>query len=164
MSRLLRAACTALLVLMPLAAAPALAQSVKFGQRADPKSAVEVNSEQLSVDQKTGHAVFSGNVVVGQGDMRLSADKVTVIYAQGPNRKIERLEARGNVTLVNGPDAAEAQAADYSVGSGKVLLTGDVILTQGPSVLAGEKVEVDLATGSAQVSGRVRTVLQPGSQ
>ncbi len=164
MPRLLRAARTALLVLLPFAAMPALAQNVSFGQRADLKSPVEVNSDQLTVDQKTGHAVFSGHVVVGQGDMRLSADKVTVIYQQGPARKIDRLEARGNVTLVNGPDAAEAQAADYSVDSGQVVLTGDVIVTQGPSVLAGEKVEVDLATGSAKVSGRVRTVLQPGSQ
>ena len=42
-------------------------------------------------------------------------------------------------------------------------LTGDVLLTQGSNVLAGERMTVDLATGAAQVQGRVRSVLQPGS-
>ncbi|MFB9222798.1 lipopolysaccharide transport periplasmic protein LptA [Paracoccus cavernae] len=161
MPRLLPAACAALLLLSPLGGGLALAQSVSFGQAGNIKSSVEVNADNLTVDQKTGHATFSGHVVVGQDEMRLSADRVTVIYAQGDQRRIDRLEARGNVTLVNGPDAAEAGAADYSVGSGVIILTGDVILTQGQSVLGGDKVEVNLETGAANVSGRVRTVLQP---
>ena len=60
------------------------------------------------------------------------------------------------------PDAAEAQDAVYDVASGNVTLTGDVMLTQGQSVLSGEKMDVNLSTGTASVSGRVRSVLQPG--
>ena len=62
-----------------------------------------------------------------------------------------------------GADAAEAAEAVYDVAAGSVLLTGDVLLTQGGNVLAGERMTVDLATGAAQVQGRVRSVLQPGS-
>lgn len=140
----------------------ALAQNRGFGSAQDIGQPVEVTAEALSVDQKTGKAVFSGNVLIGQGKMRLSADRVTVTYAQGDQRKISALRAEGNVTLVSGEDAAEAQAADYNVAAGNVVLTGDVLLTQGGNVLAGEKVTVDLATGTANASGRVRSVLQPG--
>ncbi|WP_304614203.1 LptA/OstA family protein, partial [Paracoccus sp. (in: a-proteobacteria)] len=63
----------------------------------------------------------------------------------------------------SGEDAAEAAEAVYDVAAGSVLLTGDVLLTQGSNVLAGERMTVDLATGAAQVQGRVRSVLQPGS-
>ena len=147
-----------------LAAAPALAQSSGFGRAQDTKLPVEVTAEQLSVDQKTGKATFSGKVLIGQGQMRLSADRVTVTYAQGDKSRISALHAEGNVTMVSGEDAAEARAADYDVESGNVILTGDVLLTQGGNVLAGEKVTVDLETGTANASGRVRSVLQPGGE
>ena len=149
---------------LALAAAPALAQNTGFGNAQDTKLPVEVTSEQLSVDQKTGVATFTGKVVIVQGQMRLAADRVTVTYAQGDKRRISAMHAEGNVTMVSGEDAAEARAADYDVESGNVILTGDVLLTQGGNVLAGEKVTVDLETGTANASGRVRSVLQPGSE
>ncbi|SMO83208.1 lipopolysaccharide transport periplasmic protein LptA [Paracoccus laeviglucosivorans] len=134
-----------------------------FGSAQDVSAPVEVTADSLQVDQKTGLATFSGNVLIGQGAMRLSADRVTVTYAQGNAQKISNLRAEGNVTLASGQDAAEAKAADYDVASGNVVLTGDVLLTQGRNVLAGEKVTVNLESGTANASGRVRSVLQPGA-
>lgn len=152
-----------LLTALILAAAPAAAQTTTFGgMRADTSAPVEVAADNLSVNQADGSAVFTGNVVIGQGAMRLSADKVTVIYAEGGTSRIRSLDAAGNVTLVSGPDAAEAQAATYDVAGGHVTLTGDVVLSQGRNVLTGNTMQVDLATGTAQVQGRVRSVLQPG--
>ncbi|WP_199260631.1 lipopolysaccharide transport periplasmic protein LptA [Paracoccus binzhouensis] len=152
-------------VILSLAlAASAGAQGTGFGNAQDIKQPVEVTADTLSVDQKTGKATFSGNVLIGQGAMRLSADSVTVTYAQGGQSRIRALHAEGNVTLVSGEDAAEAKAADYDVESGNVVLTGDVLLTQGGNVLSGDKVTVNLTTGTANASGRVRSVLQPGSR
>lgn len=152
-----------LLTALILAAAPAGAQTMTFGgMRADVKAPVEVAADNLAVNQADGSAVFTGNVVIGQGEMRLSADRVTVVYAEGGQNRIRSLDAAGNVTLVSGPDAAEARAATYDVASGNVTLTGDVVLTQGQNVLTGQRMLVNLATGTAQVEGRVRSVLQPG--
>ncbi|WP_410218903.1 lipopolysaccharide transport periplasmic protein LptA [Paracoccus sp. (in: a-proteobacteria)] len=153
-----------LLIALALAAAqPAFAQNTTFGgMRADVSAPVEVAADNLTVNQTDGSALFSGNVVIGQGEMRLSADEVTVRYAQGGQNRISALTASGNVTLVSGADAAEAQQAVYDVEAGNVVLTGDVLLTQGNNVLSGERLTVDLASGSAQVQGRVRSVLQPG--
>lgn len=152
-----------LLTALILAASPALAQNVTFGgMRADISAPVEVAADNLSVNQADGSAVFTGNVVIGQGEMRLSADSVTVIYAEGGQSRIRSLEASGNVTLVSGQDAAEAEAATYDVESGNVTLTGDVVLTQGQNVLTGDTMQVNLESGTAQVQGRVRSVLQPG--
>ncbi|ABL70693.1 MULTISPECIES: lipopolysaccharide transport periplasmic protein LptA [Paracoccus] len=144
-----------------LAAGAALGQTAGFGNAQDIKQPVEVTADALTVDQKTGRATFSGNVLIGQGAMRLSADSVTVTYAQGDQRRISALHAEGNVTLASGEDAAEAQAADYDVETGTIVLTGDVLLTQGGNLLAGDKVTVNLESGTANASGRVRSVLQP---
>ena len=152
-----------LLTALALLAAPASAQNVTFGgMKADVSAPVEVASDNLTVNQTDGSALFEGNVVIGQGDMRLSADQVTVQYAEGGQNRIQSLTATGNVTLVSGEDAAEAQKAVYDVEGGNVVLTGDVLLSQGQNVLSGDTVTVDLATGAAQVNGRVRSVLQPG--
>ena len=147
----------------PLAATSAAAQTVAFGGvSADTSAPVELSADSLRVDQATGQARFTGNVLIGQGAMRLSAQDVTVTYAAGGQQKIKALTATGGVTLVSGPDAAEAREAVYDVESGNIVLTGDAIVTQGTNVLAGDRLEVNLATGTANVSGRVRTVLQPG--
>lgn len=149
---------------LALSTSGASAQTTGFGSAQDIGLPVEVTAQQLSVDQKTGNATFSGDVLVGQGAMRLAADRVTVTYGAGGQQKISALNAEGNVTMVSGPDAAEAQAATYNVESGNVILTGNVLLTQAGSVIAGDKVTVDLATGTANASGRVRSVLQPGGE
>lgn len=146
-----------------LSALSVSAQTVAFGGiRADTTAQVEISADSLTVDQADGSAVFSGNVVVVQGAMRLAAAVVRVEYGAEGKREIERLLATGGVTLVTGNDAVEAKEAEYSILSGTIVLTGDVVLTQGGNVLSGQRLTVDLATGSATAEGRVQTTLRPG--
>ncbi len=145
---------------------PATAQNVAFGAvKADPSQPVEVTSDALSVNQADGSAEFNGNVLIVQGVMRLSADKVLVIYrtdAEG-KRAIERLEATGSVILVSGPDAAEAQRAEYIIDEGTIVMTGNVLLNQSAGTLASQRMVVNLTTGTASMAGRVKTILNPSS-
>ena len=94
--------------------------------------------------------------------MRLTAAQVEVVYGQGDQSRIDRLHATGGVTLVSAREAAEASEAMYDVTKGTVVMTGDVLLTQGENVMSGQRLDVDLATGTGQMQGRVRTILQPG--
>ena len=154
-----RAAPLAGLLLALSLAGPAGAQgAMSFGGSGqDTAQPVEVTADNLSVQNDGAHAVMTGSVVIAQGEMRLAADKVEVDYAEG---RITRMLATGNVTLVQGPDAAEAKSADYDLERGTVILEGDVLVTQGPSSVLADKATVDLATGDAVMEGRVRSVLQ----
>jgi lipopolysaccharide export system protein LptA len=154
---------TAFVVAM-LLAAPAFAQTnINLGGiRADSSAPVEVAADSLTIDQDTGTAVFSGNVVIGQGDLRLSAGSVRVIYDEATG-DITKLNASGGVTFVTATEAAEAQTAVYDLTSGTIVLTGDVLLTQGASALSANQMTVNVNTGTAQMSGRVRTVFQQGN-
>ncbi len=154
----------ALALCLALAAAAAAAQGsgtrVAFGAvKADTSLPVEVTADTLAVRQSDGSAEFTGNVRVGQGEMRLSARRVLVIYSEAGNA-VERLEAVGDVILVNGPDAAQAERADYSIDSGVIVMTGDVLLTQGANALTSDRMTVNLSTGTADMAGRVKTILQ----
>jgi len=44
------------------------------------------------------------------------------------------------------------------------LLIGNVLVTQGRTTIAGDRLNIDLITGNGTVEGRVRTILQPDGQ
>ena len=121
---------------------------------------IEVVSDQLDVDQQDGTAVFTGNVTASQGDLSLTGERVEVFYTTGEDRQIERLHATGGVTLVTSEEAAEAEEATYEVIEGTILMVGDVLVTQGENAIAGERMTIDLDTGTGRVDGRVRTIFQ----
>ncbi len=133
------------------------------GLKQDTTLPVEVQADQLAVNNADGTAVFTGNVLVGQGEMRLAAGAVRVEYG-ADGKSIQRLFASGGVTLSNLADAAEAQDAVYSIDSGKVVMTGDVLLTQGQSALSGQKLSIDLKTGTGTMEGRVSTTFIPAKK
>ena len=144
----------------------ALAQSASIAlgtAQFDRTQPVEVTADALSVDQSNGSAVFDGNVLVVQGEVRLSAGRVAVEYSQenGSPSGIARLLASGGVTFVTANDAVEARQAAYSVAEGTVVLSGDVLLTQGANAIAGDKLTINLEAGSGTMEGRVRTVFTP---
>ena len=128
----------------------------------DTSGPVEVSADELNIDQETGEAVFTGNVVIGQGEMKLSAPRVRVLYRED-QAGIQRLEASGGVTLASGTDAAESQTADYDVDGGVIVMTGDVLVVQGGTAISGDRMTVNLDDGTARMQGRVKTILQSGN-
>ncbi|MGQ0566918.1 MAG: lipopolysaccharide transport periplasmic protein LptA [Gemmobacter sp.] len=155
--------CLAALLCLPL---PALAQGAKVafgGLKQDTSQPVEITADSLEVNQTDGQATFTGNVLVGQGDLRLSAARIQVEY-QADGQGISRLHATGGVTIVNATDAAEAAEAVYTIASGNVVMTGDVVLTQGQNAISGERLVLDLQAGTGVMEGRVKTVFTPGTR
>ena len=162
MIMVLRLLLTALFAALISTSAMAQGASVAFGTIAqDTSLPVEVSSDELSVDQETGTAIFSGNVVIGQGNMRLSAQRVMVVY-RATQDGIATMEATGGVTLVSGKDAAEAQRADYSIDEGTIVMRGNVLLAQGASTLSADMMTLRLRDGTARMSGNVRSRLSTG--
>jgi lipopolysaccharide export system protein LptA len=143
---------------------PAMAQQAQVafgGLRQDTSLPVEIEADSLTVNNADGSAEFTGNVLVGQGDMRLTAGAIRVEYG-ADGKSINRLIASGGVTLANQSEAAEAQEAIYTIASGEVVMTGDVLLTQGQTALSGQKLVIDLKAGTGRMEGRVQTTFIPG--
>ncbi|GLS86167.1 organic solvent tolerance protein OstA [Cypionkella aquatica] len=138
--------------------------AVSFGGlKGDTTAQVEMNADTLTVSQADGTAVFSGNVVVSQGAMKLSANEVRVAYG-ADKTSIETLYATGKVLLVNATDAAQADNAVYTIASGEVVMTGNVLLTQGQAAMSAGKLVIDLKTGLGRMEGRVKTTFVPGKK
>lgn len=129
----------------------------------DDSQPVEVTADSLTVDQGTGEAVFTGNVIVVQGNLRMAAGAVRIVYnADGTDQDVREVIATGGVLVTRGSDAAEGAQAQFDVASSLLTLTGNVLVTQGPTAIAGDRMVVNMRTGNGSVDGRVRTVLGGG--
>lgn len=136
------------------------------GFKHDREAPVEISADALEVRQADSIAIFSGQVVAGQGTLRLTAERVEVTFdpeaeGEGETGAIKTMKANGNVFLSNGAETAQGREAEYNLDTGMVRMRGDVILTQGDNVGKGETLVINLNTGEATMKGRVSLILKP---
>ena len=157
-----------------------------FSQNRD--QPVHIEAATLEVRDKQKQATFSGDVRVKQGDTGLRCKSLVVFYEQdgetadqsktlqaatpgpGGEQRIKRLEARGGVIVTQKEQTATGDLGIFDMKSNTVTLTGNpVVMTQGQNVLRGEKLVVDLTSGTSRVEsnkgsqGRVQGLFLPGS-
>lgn len=149
---------------LPLAAQETQVQMTGLRQN-NSDAPVEVTSDNLSVDQTAGLAIFTGNVIVIQDTLRMTAPRVDVTYAKNPDGStgttIDNIHAMDGVLLTTPTEAADGEDAVYDPETGKIVMTKDVLLTQGPNSIKGQKLDFDVNTGQGLMSGgRVRSVFQ----
>jgi lipopolysaccharide export system protein LptA len=149
------------------------------------KEPVSIDADKLVYYDKERKAVYTGNVVVIQGDTKLTCSAMTVFLdrspEQGPaeagggaengpasNSGIKHLEASGPVTVVSKTQVATGDNGSYDKAQSKVFLIGHVTLSDGPNVTKGDKLTYDLKSGQATIdtnakSSRVHGQFTPAS-
>jgi lipopolysaccharide export system protein LptA len=171
-----------------LAAAQPAQQSSPMAQSLTANSGqpVKIESTTLEVRDKSRMATFTGNVKMTQGESTVQCKVLVVFYednsAPAPNTKsgpaiagpgggkqqIKRMEAKGDVIITQKDQIASGENGLFDVKANTLTLTGNVVLTQGTSVLNGEKMVVNLTTGVTRVEssskGPVRGLFTPGQK
>lgn len=145
--------------------APAFAQDVKL----DAEQPIEITADSLEVMQKEQMAIFIGNVVAVQGDMRLTAQRMEVHYrtgeqAKGDAQAVSRIKVVDDVLMRTPTETARSKSGVYDVDANLLTLNGDVVLTRGENVVKGESLAYDLTTGKSRIAGAggVATSTQEG--
>jgi lipopolysaccharide export system protein LptA len=154
-----------IVVAATLAASPVLAQGTGIALspiEIDSGAPVEVTADNLTVEQNSNSATFEGNARVVQGELILAAKTIMVRY-NTEQSAIESVTATTNVMFTNGSEIAEAQQGIYTIGSGTVNLSGDVVLVQGNNAMSGDALKLDLTTNRGTMSGNVKTIFVPKS-
>jgi lipopolysaccharide export system protein LptA len=157
------------------------------------KEPISIDADKLVYYDKDHKAVYSGNVVVIQGDTKMTCSAMTVLLdhapatgAAGPPAKeaapqptngqsggpadsgVKHMDAVGPVTVVSKTQVATGDSGSYDKAEGKVWLIGHVTLSDGQNVTKGDKLTYDLKSGQATVdtsakSGRVHGQFVPKS-
>jgi lipopolysaccharide export system protein LptA len=122
------------------------------------KAPIDYAADRTEALLRDDRAVFSGNVVVRQGDLTLNAGRINVAFSDGRSKgSIERIDAAGGVTVRRGNETAQGSFAIYDPSRRLITLLGSVILTQGSSTVRGERLMIDLETGRAVVDGAAQS-------
>ena len=113
---------------------------------------IEINADTLEVFQEENRAVFIGNVVAIQGDVRLKSEKMNVFYRDtegGKERQnaIQKIEVTGDVFLSTPEETASGDFGTYDVENNQIHLNNNVVLTREKNVLKGDKLTYNLTTG-----------------
>ena len=123
---------------------------------------LEIKSDELNIEQNTGEATFSGSVIATQGNLILTAVTIVVEYALKNSRmtsEMKKLTANKDVTIVSDTQSAVANKVVYDIISENIIMTGDVILKEGLSATSGDRLTINLKTGSRRMEGNVRTLI-----
>jgi lipopolysaccharide export system protein LptA len=137
------------------------------------KQPVNIQATKLDYFDKEQKLVYTGNVLAVQGDSKLKCS-VLVIYlppkgesqsgTPSSSSQVRRMEASGPVTMVSKDQVGTGNSGVYDKASDTVVLTGNVTLSQGPNVTLGDRLEYDLKSGQARVTGsHVRSMFQPSN-
>lgn len=153
----------------------AYAQETKLFQDFRPGSdaAINVEADKLEVSEKADERIsmFSGNVTVSRGATVLKASAITIHSdlgaPQSGKEAFNLIEAEGRVTVTDSGSRATSDGATFNMKTQIATMTGNVVLAQGSNVLSGEKLTVDLNSGTARVEqtpgGRIKGVFTPNA-
>jgi len=149
------------------------------------KQPISIDADKLVYYDKEHKAIYTGNVVVVQGDTKMTCTMMTVFLdhapqagaaaqgakpaadgakqaADGPpgpgaDAGIKRLEAKGPVTVLSKTQVATGDNGLYDKTEDKVYLIGHVSLSDGQNVTQGDKLTYDLKSGVATVDTSAKT-------
>lgn len=140
------------LLLAGLAVGPAASQTSALKGH-DSNAPVDVAADRIEVQDRADRAIFSGNVVVRQAELTLTAARLTVAYSSGGGVELRRIDATGGVTVKSPSETARGNVGIYDLDRRIITLIGDVSLVQRDANVNGGRLTIDLESGRAVMDG-----------
>lgn len=143
----------------------------------DSQQAAVISANSLESDIKKGINIYTGNVVIVQGSLRIAAERVEIFTNK--DNEIERILATSKGSLsqfqqrpsIDKPLVkATSKTIDYKAKKNLIHLIDQAVFEQvGATKLTGDKINYDIATSFARASGdqtngkknRIQMVIHP---
>lgn len=125
-----------------------------------------IQADAMEVYQEENLIIFKGNVTVKRGEMLIYANLMRINYKQGQiGRDIERIEAEGNVRVVQGEREVIGEEAIFYKDTESLVLLGNPQIRDGKTIIKGKKITAYLKEDRTIVEGnekeRVEAIIYP---
>jgi lipopolysaccharide export system protein LptA len=152
--RAVKAFLASIAVLMFLAGSASAAGERKKEIKADRSEPIHITADRLDAYNEQRLVVFSGNAVATQADKVINADSLHLFYRKdssdpgkavkglGNTGDLEKMEARGNVTITQGERIVTGDHAVFYQDEQKIIVTGNAVLTEAKNIIRGERIVV----------------------
>lgn len=127
------------------------------------KPPVKIEADHLRYSGDARVSMFEGNVVAVYEDATIYSDTMNVYLNN--DKKVERVESKGNVKILRDNMTSLAEYAELDVNSDKIVLRGDVRVWQDQNYMEGEEVFIYTKDNRVVVnkgkSSRVKIIFYP---
>ena len=142
---------------------------------------IEITADRLEAYDEKKLVLFSGNAVATQGDRVIKAENILLYYKKegqgagkeglqvmGKTGELEKIEAKGQVTVTQGDRVVTGEQAVYYEDAQKIVMTGNAVMRQGKNLVQGDKIEVFLNENRGVVEAaenkRVKATIYPAEK
>lgn len=136
----------------------------------DASQPIRLLADKATYSERTGVTSYSGNVIIEQGTLKITADNITLNLDD--KRSIKTAVATGRpatmqqvVTQEKGLAKGQANKIDYNAVTGIITLTGNAKLTQAGASFSGNTIRYSLKLGDVEANAgdgrRVELVFPP---
>jgi len=139
---------------------------------------IEITSSRMEAFNEKKLIVFYDHVMAKQGNKVLKSDQLLLYYKKESDKKVkvgtietertgnlEKIEAKGNVSLTQGERIATGDEAIYFQDSNKVIMIGNATLSEGKNLIKGDRVIVFLNENRGVVESntkkQVKAIIYP---
>jgi LPS export ABC transporter protein LptC/lipopolysaccharide transport protein LptA len=144
--------------------------------KTSPGAPLDLEADSLDVDDNVRLAIFRGDVVTKQGEVTMRSPEIRASYtgsarladtggssaqpAPGGGSQLERIDALGGVVVTTADGRkVTGSTARYEAKTNSVVVTGDVELSQQGTVVRGNRLVIDVASGKATIDTSVSKAL-----
>lgn len=131
---------------------------------------IRLSADRATYSERTGVTTYSGNVIITQGTLKITANNITVNLNK--NRSIASAAATGTpatfeqmISEQKGLAKGRANKIDYNAITGIVTLTGNAKLDQNGASFSGNTIRYSLKQGDVEANAgggqRVELVFPP---
>lgn len=144
--------------------------------KTSPGAPLDLEADSLDVDDNARVAVFRGDVVSKQGELTMRSPEVRASYtgsarladtggataqpSSGGGSQLNQIDVVGGVVVTTADGRKmTGRTAHYEAKSNSVVISGDVELSQQGTVVRGNRLVVDVASGKATIDTSVSNAL-----
>lgn len=123
---------------------------------------VDITADELETANSACTSIWRGHAEALQDTARLRADTLTAEFQLKEGGKtggcgdLMRLKADGSVYYVTPQQKVHGDNAVYEAATNTLVVTGDVVATQGQNVLRGTKMVFNTTTGQGHMEGSAK--------
>lgn len=121
---------------------------------------IQIKSNELSTDSANRTATFTGKVSARQSDVTIYCDRLVIHYSE-TGKEVDKVEAFGNVRIVQANRVGQAGHAIYESQTGKIVLDDNPKVYQGEDEVTGKVITYHLDTQRSEVTGGAGAVIHP---
>lgn len=137
-----------------------------FALESDAEKEMTIQSDRAELDHKEGTATYIGDVILEQGTLKITADRITLY--RNPQKKFTKAVAIGKpahfqqlMEAEKGLTKARGETITYRTSDKNVTLVEDAILEQEGHIFTGKTIVYNMLNETVSAKGSTQTELDP---